>query len=110
MKQYPVEKNRTIDFLKMAALFAIVAVWPKIIPLVGGYTGLAVEMVIFAIFALGFDLLLGYTGILSFGQAAYFGLAGYSMGISVFILRSRFYWPCYLGSPSAPWGPSSSAF
>jgi len=81
MKQLPIEKNRAMDFLKMAILFAIVAAWPKIIPLVGGYTGLAIEMVIFAIFALGFDLLLGYTGILSFGQAAYFGLAGYSMGI-----------------------------
>jgi branched-chain amino acid transport system permease protein len=81
MKQHPIEKNWTLDFLKMAVLFAVVAAWPKIIPLVGGYTGLAIEMVIFAIFALGFDLLLGYTGILSFGQAAYFGLAGYSMGI-----------------------------
>jgi branched-chain amino acid transport system permease protein len=81
MKQLPIEKNWTLDFLKMAVLFAVVAAWPKIIPLVGGYTGLAIEMVIFAIFALGFDLLLGYTGILSFGQAAYFGLAGYSMGI-----------------------------
>lgn len=81
MKQLPIEKNRTMDFFKMAILFAIVAAWPKIIPLVGGYTGLAIEMVIFAIFALGFDLLLGYTGILSFGQAAYFGLAAYTMGI-----------------------------
>ena len=81
MKQLPIEKNWTTDFLKMGILFAVVAAWPKIIPLVGGYTGLAIEMVIFAIFALGFDLLLGYTGILSFGQAAYFGVAGYSMGI-----------------------------
>lgn len=81
MKQLPIEKSWVMDFLKMGVLFAVVAAWPKIIPLVGGYTGLAIEMVIFAIFALGFDLLLGYTGILSFGQAAYFGVAGYSMGI-----------------------------
>jgi branched-chain amino acid transport system permease protein len=75
------QKNRFNDYLKMAILFAVVAVSPKLIPFIGGYTGLAIEMVIFAIFALGFDLLLGYTGILSFGQAAYFGLAAYTMGI-----------------------------
>jgi branched-chain amino acid transport system permease protein len=65
----------------MCILFAIVAALPFVIPYIGGYEGLAVEMVIFAIFALGFDLLLGYTGVLSFGQAAYFGLAAYSMGL-----------------------------
>ena len=81
MTTTPVEKSRSKDLIKMVILFALVAVWPKIIPFIGGYTGLATEMVIFAIFALGFDLLLGYTGILSFGQAAYFGLAAYTMGI-----------------------------
>ena len=70
-----------MDYLRMGILFAVVAVLPFLIPYVGGYVGLAVEMVIFAIFAIGFDLLLGYTGVLSFGQAAYFGLAGYTMGL-----------------------------
>jgi len=81
MKGTPLQVNRKKDYLKMGILFAVVAAWPKIIPLIGGYVGLGTEMVIFAIFALGFDLLLGYTGILSFGQAAYFGLAAYTMGI-----------------------------
>jgi len=70
-----------MDYLRMVILFAVVAVLPFLIPYAGGYVGLAVEMVIFAIFAIGFDLLLGYTGILSFGQAAFFGLAGYTMGL-----------------------------
>jgi branched-chain amino acid transport system permease protein len=81
MIQATAGRSRSRDYLKMAILFAVVAAWPKIIPLLGGYTGLGVEMVIFGIFALGFDLLLGYTGILSFGQAAYFGVAAYTMGI-----------------------------
>jgi len=70
-----------MDYLRMGILCAAVAVMPFLIPYVGGYVGLAIEMVIFAIFAIGFDLLLGYTGILSFGQAAYFGLAGYTTGL-----------------------------
>jgi len=38
-------------------------------------------MLIFAIFALGFDILFGYTGLLSFGHAIFFGLGAYATGI-----------------------------
>ncbi|MFQ5859249.1 MAG: branched-chain amino acid ABC transporter permease [Anaerolineae bacterium] len=38
---------------------------------------LAVEVFLFAIFAMSLDLLLGYTGLVSFGHAAFFGLGGY---------------------------------
>lgn len=38
---------------------------------------------IFAIAALGFNLLLGYTGLLSFGHSAYFGLGAYSAAFMV---------------------------
>lgn len=38
---------------------------------------LLTEIVIFALFAFAVNLLFGYTGLLSFGHAAYFGLAGY---------------------------------
>jgi branched-chain amino acid transport system permease protein len=34
----------------------------------------------FALFACAFNLLLGYTGLLSFGHAAFFGMAGYATG------------------------------
>ena len=81
MRQPPTPPSVAMDYLRMVILFAVVAVLPFLIPYAGGYVGLAVEMVIFAIFAIGFDLLLGYTGILSFGQAAFFGLAGYTMGL-----------------------------
>jgi branched-chain amino acid transport system permease protein len=74
-------------FFQLLILFIIVLLWPHIIPLIGGYDGLAIEMVIFAIFAMGFNLLLGYTGILSFGHAAFFGLAGYAMGLILIHLK-----------------------
>lgn len=38
---------------------------------------LMIEVLIFAIFAMSLDLLMGYTGLASFGHAAYFGLGGY---------------------------------
>ncbi len=41
---------------------------------------IATEIWIFAIFGLGLNLLLGYTGLLSFGQATFFGSAGYMAG------------------------------
>ena len=46
-------------------------------------TPLTTEILIFVLFALGFNLLLGYTGILSFGHAAYFGIGCYGCGIAV---------------------------
>jgi branched-chain amino acid transport system permease protein len=81
------ERVRGKAFFQLLILFIIVLLWPHIIPLIGGYDGLAIEMVIFAIFAMGFNLLLGYTGILSFGHAAFFGLAGYAMGLILIHLK-----------------------
>jgi branched-chain amino acid transport system permease protein len=38
-------------------------------------------VLIMAIFAMSLDLLVGYTGLVSFGHAAYFGLAGYALAL-----------------------------
>ena len=40
----------------------------------------------FALFACAFNLLLGYTGLLSFGHAAFFGTAGYVTGYAVKVM------------------------
>ena len=42
---------------------------------------LLTQIFIFAIFAMSYDLLLGFTGIVSFGHAMFFGIGAYSMGI-----------------------------
>lgn len=44
---------------------------------------LATKMLIFALFAMSLDLLLGYTGLASLGHAAYFGVAAYTVGLLV---------------------------
>jgi branched-chain amino acid transport system permease protein len=42
---------------------------------------LLTKIFIFAVFAMSYDLLLGYTGIVSFGHAMFFGIGAYSVGI-----------------------------
>ncbi|KAB2898299.1 MAG: branched-chain amino acid ABC transporter permease [Burkholderiaceae bacterium] len=51
------------------------------VPLAGDsfYTELAAKTLVLAIFALSLDLLVGYTGLVSFGHAAYFGVAAYAV-------------------------------
>lgn len=53
---------------------------PVVSDLLQGYQGLAVLILIWGVFALGFDLLLGYTGLLSFGHAVFWGGGAYAAG------------------------------
>jgi branched-chain amino acid transport system permease protein len=45
------------------------------------YLGLVIWMMIFALFAMSLDLLIGYSGMASLGHAAYFGIAAYTTGL-----------------------------
>ncbi|WP_084136101.1 branched-chain amino acid ABC transporter permease [Pollutimonas bauzanensis] len=49
--------------------------------LVGGYTGLATRVLVLGLAAMSVNFLLGFTGVLSFGHAAYFGLGAYGAGM-----------------------------
>jgi branched-chain amino acid transport system permease protein len=48
------------------------------VPFLGIYPIFAMKLICFAIFACAFNLLLGFTRLLSFGHAAYFGVASYA--------------------------------
>jgi branched-chain amino acid transport system permease protein len=48
---------------------------------VGLYQYLGVEIIIWMIYALGFNLLLGLSGLPSFGHGAYFGIGAYAFGL-----------------------------
>jgi branched-chain amino acid transport system permease protein len=47
----------------------------------GLYPAVAVDMLCWALFAVAVDLLLGYTGLLSFGHAAFWGTSAYATGL-----------------------------
>ncbi len=65
----------------MLGMFALFLILPVFLPWFG-YTYLGAEVMIWAIFALGYNLLLGYTGLPAFGHGAFFGLGGYLLGMS----------------------------
>jgi branched-chain amino acid transport system permease protein len=49
----------------------------------GGYTSLGTRMLVLALAAMSLNFLLGFTGVLSFGHAAYFGLGAYGAGMTI---------------------------
>jgi branched-chain amino acid transport system permease protein len=60
------------------------------------YLGLVIQMMIFALFAMSLDLLIGYTGMASLGHAAYFGVAAYATGL----LALKLGWSVWLALPA----------
>lgn len=52
-------------------------------PLLGMYPVLGMRVMCFALFACAFNLMAGYTGLISFGHAALFGGAGYLTGLAL---------------------------
>lgn len=52
-------------------------------PFMGAYPVFVMKLMCFALFACAFNLLLGYTGLLSFGHAAFFGGAAYITGHAI---------------------------
>ena len=52
-------------------------------PFLGAYPVFVMKLMCFALFASAFNLLLGYTGLLSFGHAAFLGGAAYVAGYSI---------------------------
>ena len=59
------------------SMAGFLAVFPYIIPYLGGSLDTANRILDWGLFGLGFDLLFGFTGLLSFGQAAFFGVGGF---------------------------------
>ncbi|HMD75613.1 MAG TPA: branched-chain amino acid ABC transporter permease [Steroidobacteraceae bacterium] len=58
------------------------------IPLTGVYPVFMMKLLCLAIFACSYNLLLGYSGMLSFGHAAFFGTAAYATGWLMTVHRS----------------------
>ena len=56
------------------------------------YQSLTVKVLIFAIFAMSLDLIMGYTGLPSLGHAAFFGAAGYVGGILMLKYDINSFW------------------
>jgi branched-chain amino acid transport system permease protein len=95
---------------------AVVLLLPLLLP-----SGtLATEVLVFALAALGCNLLLGYTGLMSFGQGIFFGVGSYTTGVVLLQFKLALlpalalaawagrWWRCWwAGSRSASAAPTS---
>lgn len=73
---------------RVLATLAFFAVFPWLMP----YQSVAINILIFGLYAVGFNLLFGYTGLLSFGHAAFLGVGGYTAGILIAQHGAAWWW------------------
>lgn len=64
---------------RVLATVLFFATFPWLMP----YQSLAINILIYGLFAVGFNLLFGYTGLLSFGHAAFLGVGAYTAGVLI---------------------------
>jgi len=69
-------KRHALGYLAFAVIVAI-------LPFVGVYPIFVMKVLCYALFACAFNLLLGFTGLLSFGHAAFLGTAAYVTGHAI---------------------------
>ncbi|HTO63920.1 MAG TPA: branched-chain amino acid ABC transporter permease [Bradyrhizobium sp.] len=67
----------------LAAIWIILALAPYWMAPLGGYTALATRVLVLGLAAMSLNFLLGFTGVLSFGHAAWFGLGAYGAGLTL---------------------------
>jgi branched-chain amino acid transport system permease protein len=66
-----------------ALVWLLLLTAPVWLPWIGGYTQMGSRVLILGLAAMSLNFLLGYTGVLSFGHAAYFGLGVYGAGLTI---------------------------
>ena len=70
----------------------LLAVLPFALEAIGLTSTSAAEVVIFAIAATGLNLMAGYTGLVSFGHGAWFGLGAYAAAMAALALPGHAFW------------------
>jgi branched-chain amino acid transport system permease protein len=71
----------------------VLAVLPLLLP----YPALAINVLIYGLFSTGYNLVFGYTGLLSLGHAALFGTGAYGCGIAIAVLGLPWYLSIIIG-------------
>ncbi|MGB3273535.1 MAG: branched-chain amino acid ABC transporter permease [Xanthobacteraceae bacterium] len=85
---------RTLSILAIAVAAAALACAPFVL---NDYqVNLVIEAMVFGIFAIGLNFLVGYTGLVSLGHAMFLGIGGYGFGIFTVLLD----WPWWAAIPA----------
>jgi branched-chain amino acid transport system permease protein len=75
--------NPRDDRITTALVWLVLLTMPWWLGAVGGYTELASRVLVLGLAAMALNFLLGFTGVLSFGHAAYFGLGAYGAAMTI---------------------------
>ncbi len=92
---------RSIATHPVVIVSVVFALLPFVLPRVGSTVSLGTEIALYTLYGIGYNLLLGYTGLVSFGPSAYFGMAAYAAGLSQLHLASNIYVAIVLGAVAA---------
>jgi len=65
------------------AVWALLITMPYWLAVLGGYSSLGTQVLVLGLAATALNFLLGFTGVLSFGHAAFFGLGSYGAGMTI---------------------------
>ena len=74
----PRRRNGLGGLVPEAALVLVLIAAPYVFPFIGGSLDTADRILDWGLFGLGFDILFGFTGLLAFGQSAFFGSGGFT--------------------------------
>ncbi len=73
--------NKTIKIILWLVVLILMIFIPRLFGIY--YTNMVVSFAIFSVYAVSLNMLLGYTGLLSFGHAMFFGMGGYGTALAL---------------------------
>jgi branched-chain amino acid transport system permease protein len=73
--------NKKANIVLWLALIIILAFFPRLFGVY--YMNMVLTFAIFSVYAVSLNMLMGYTGLLSFGHAMYFGFGGYGTALAL---------------------------
>lgn len=86
--------KKQAPFLSIAALFIIGAVLPLVLRRY--HMNMLTEIILFALYAVSYNLLLGYAGLLSFGHAMFFGTGAFTTAVALIHIPGLSLWTAIL--------------
>ncbi len=91
--------NRRADLLAIGLLAVLAIVLPYVAEVLMGFSGVASNILVWMLFAVAFNLLLGYAGLLSFGHAMFLGGGMYFVAIIMTQVGQGLF---FIAAPLAP--------
>lgn len=82
--------RKNASYLFIAILFALGAVMPMVLKQY--HLNMLTEIIVFALYAVSYNLLLGYAGLLSFGHAMFFGTGAFTVAVSLIHIPGLSMW------------------